>query len=143
MQDFKDILKKSLTAVNEGFESAMRDLDTVTGNVNAAVKEIASQSFEVSLRKVSEDVTAVIYRVSLDMTVDNVKSTVMAITHFSVPSKGYPLHFGSYSKRDDEFSISGRIDAIWELEQFFVDMMNDPDSSLIQSIGFAIRKSGG
>lgn len=140
MDDFNDILKKSLSVVNEGFRAAMDDIENIIAAVRESIKGNAGNEFSLECSEVFSNIKGSIYRVFLDTDSFDPEADLVVLTYFRIPQKGYPIELGNYNKVTG-FSVSGKL---WtskdDVMNHFVSQLQDPESQLIQAIGFALRR---
>lgn len=137
MNNFSDILKNSILQVNNGFEKAHEALVKVIGQLTTAIEEIGA--FACRLSEVENRPEAAIYRLSFDPNPDDIEVKLIHLAMFRIPSYGFPIETGNYIKNRDEFVIENIIEDEAALESLFKDILSDPNSSLVQAIGFALR----
>lgn len=140
MPNFDEILKKSLSAVNDGYGAALEDLNNVVEKLALAIKGNAGEQFNLELAKVSEDIKGATFRVYLDPDPEDANVSLINVGHFRLLSSGYPIYSGLYNKSSSLFSPEREFSDVVALEGFFAELLASPDSTLIQAIGFAIRK---
>ena len=83
------------------------------------------------------------FRVFLDTGVNDMEAEVVNITHLRIPAHGYPVSYGTYTKNTGAFIPAQNSDLkdLEAVEKFFADLLSNPESTLIQAIGFALRRS--
>ncbi|WP_143450355.1 hypothetical protein [Janthinobacterium sp. BJB446] len=137
--DFDSILRKSLTVVNDGFQDALTDLKGVVEAVSESVKNNAGQKFALALGEVSNDLRGSTFRVFFDTDVNNVRARIIDVLYFRIPASGYPIFEGQYDKGSKNFSAGKELKDKDSIAQEFGSLLRNPDSSLIQAIGYAMR----
>lgn len=139
MSRFDALLKKSVAEVNAGFEQAQKDLFEIVGEISRSVQDLGN--FAINLTVVGSDVNGTTYRLTLDPDTNDLEATPLRLLTLNIPTKGYPIGHGVYSKLNEEFRPHGSFLNIEELTSYFESLIGDPSSSLIQAIGFAMRKN--
>lgn len=141
--DFGAILKDTLAGINAGFEQAAGDLQEVLDAITEGIQEHTNSGYKVYAKVVSEDTKATIFRLYFDPDPLVSDAEVIPLTTLQVSAKGYPIMRGTYRKvggftpaASDPVAFQNRA----ELEQYFAHQLSDPDSNLVQAIGFAMRK---
>ncbi|WP_159874666.1 hypothetical protein [Aquitalea denitrificans] len=140
MTDFLKIIQTTLQDINSGFETAKNDLNNVVESINEAVLKTSARSFSMYTRPLTESPKGDIYRVYFDTDTEDSDAEVMTIMDFMIYPKGYPIDMGSYRKQTGAFSPIKRLANRSDLEEFFAAALSDPESSIIQAIGFGMRK---
>lgn len=141
MVDFNDIVKKSLAVVNQGFVKARDDLGAVVERIDISLRENAGDHFALLLSEVSSSLKGTIFCIVLDADTFNATATLIPVLHIRIPTSGYPLELGSINRVTELFVDSDqRLASMSEVEAYFVEQLSDPNSVLIQAIGFALRK---
>lgn len=137
--DFDEILRQSVLSVNAGYETALSDLRTVVGKLEAAVKKNAGEKYGFILNELHSDVRGTTFRTYFDTDVKNVRAAIMDIIIIRLPASGYPLSIGTFDKGSKNFNPTEEIPDVDALNRVFVTLIREPDSALIQAIGFALR----
>lgn len=137
--DFDAVLRSSLSVVNDGYQLALSDLTDVVQGVSDAVKRNASEQFEISMSELGNDMKGSTYRIYFDTNVKNVRARLIDVTTIRIPSSGYPIFEGTYNKGTKAFFPDDEMNNKEEVAKLFVKLMQSPDSSLIQAIGYALR----
>lgn len=138
--DYDSILRATLTTINQGFENAQRDLVSVVEAVSNSLKRNANDTFNLDFTNLREDYNGTIYRIFFDENPNDLEAATITVDFFYIPSKGYPIEQGNYYRTNEEFKKHQEISSKEELELYFQEMLKDPESSLIQAIGFSMRK---
>ena len=138
--DFTDLLKNSLAVVTGGYVTAHDDLIGVIDRVRKALLSNAGEQVALELKKVSADVSSTVFRLFLDPSTMDPETALVTITYFRLPSSGYPIEWGSYKRVTNTFEASGEAEVKEELEKFFGSLLTQPESTLVQAIGFAMRQ---
>lgn len=141
MVDFDSIIKTTLTTINEGFQISRKDFFSTIESINQSIKNNSTKEFIFGWNDVSEDINGSIYKVYFDSNPNNLNAPWITIDYFFIPSKGYPIEQGNYFLSKQEFVKHKEILSKKELEVYFQDMLMNPESALIQAIGFALRKT--
>ena len=141
MQDFNDILRRSLSIVTDGYEKARGDINDVVGLIRGAIKENIGDNFSLELAEAKTDIKGSTFNIYLDTDIYDLSASIVPVVDIRIPGGGYPVELGDFNKSLQVFHsrdevLCSRID----VEQFFAQQLSDPDSSLIQSIGFALRQ---
>lgn len=137
--DFDEILKRSVTSVNAGYEAALADLRKVIGQLDAAVKNNAGAKYGFVLQELHSDIKGTTFRTYFDTDVNNARATIMDILAIRLPAAGYPLSVGTFDKGNKSFHPLEELPDVDALNRVFVTLIREPDSALIQAIGFALR----
>lgn len=142
MANFDALIKKSLAIVNDGYQQALADVKVVVEKLSNAIRQNAGEHFALEVSEVKSDVKGVTFRIFLDTDVNDLQADIVTIVHIRILSKGYPILHGSFNKTQNVFvSMDGNeLEDMAAVEQFFADLLADPESSLIQALGFAMRK---
>lgn len=141
MANFDELIKKSLSVVNDGFQRTLADLTALVEQVNSAIKQHAGPQCGLVLEQIDSDMKGANYRLSLDTEAGNPQAPRIGITHFRLLPKGYPLLHGRYNQAKKMFlgSEFSTLADQKQVEEYFANLLQDPDSSLIQAMGFALR----
>ena len=142
MEDFDSILQRSLATINVGYQTAFDDVKSVVQKISSSIKRSAGENFDLEVQEISDDVGGSTLRVYLDTDSSEPRAEVMTIVHIRIPSNGYPIFQGGFSKSSNRFSGSHHDAAIADkngVEEFFRQMLINPESPLIQALGFALR----
>lgn len=137
--DFNEILKNSLAAVNDNYQIAVGDLEEVVESVHTAVQRNAGEKYGVILTDLSADIKGTTFRIYFDTNIENLRSKVMDVLFVRVPSSGYPIAIGTVDKATKKFYGEETANNKEELKKYFGQLLQNPESSLIQAIGFALR----
>jgi hypothetical protein len=140
IMNFDDILRQSLAAVNDGYMSALNDLSGTVDKVREAVIQNADDKVGLELQKVASDLKSSTFRFFLDPNVADINQELITITCFQIPSSGYPIKCGTLHKPGNHFTATGEIEDREGLLRYFSDLLQQPESRLVQAIGFALRQ---
>lgn len=140
MTNFNEILKETLSAVNKAFNTAQKDLQEIATEISNAVKENAGADFDFVMREIRSDVDGVLYRFYFDTDVEDEYADAINISFVHIPQTGYPLSHGSYSFKNKDYTRIKSFADKEELEYYFSNFLKEPESPLIQAIGYAVRK---
>lgn len=138
--DFENSLKRSLMVVNEGYQNARNDVDRLLSSLAEAVSKIAGEQFVLGVDEFSSDVKGTNLRINLDTDFTDMNADIVDIAFIRIPAKGYPIQHGPLLKATKTMMVQTHIADAEELAKFFLDMIENPDSPLVQAIGFALRK---
>lgn len=138
--NFDELLRKSLESVNEKYEIAYGDVYGYVEKLRAAVNTSLGANASVELVEMTSDVKSTIFRLVIDTDSEDANSEVAILSTFKIKASGYPIEVGFYNKSTNMFRIEGQMDSKEDLEKFFIELLATPESSLIQIIGFALRK---
>lgn len=142
MIDFNEILANTLGKINQGFDQAISDFIETVDSVDSAVKGAHKEGlFGIGYSTVNESPKGSVFRVYFDPNADDLEVPTLAIGYFLVPYKGYPIQFGQYRKLTDDFKPRMEFPDRAELEKYFANELSDPESSIIQAIGFGLRST--
>lgn len=140
--DFEDMFKKSLSVVNEGFRAAYNDLDDLVSSLSEAIRNIAGERFDIGFSEIHKEIKSTTYRVYLDPDTGDIDAQLLDFSYIRIPSKGYPIvKGGSVIKGTNILTGDVKIENKEQLAEAFAAFIQDPDSPLIQSIGYALRNS--
>lgn len=142
MVDFSDLLQRSLATVNDKYARTVEDLRTVVSELRASIKTIANNEFGFELAEIVSDVHGTTFQIYLDSDVTVPNATLVTVAEFHVGATGYPVEIGTFHKGTRRF-VSGGFPPLNDIEQirvFFVEQLSNPESPLIQGIGYAMRK---
>lgn len=140
MADFEGLLQNTLTSINLRFAEAERDFTAVIEKLSEAIKKSSNSDFALSTSIISDGQKGSVYRLYFDIDTQNMDSDLQALDTFYISSKGYPIQQGQYRKAIDDFIARNEFSNIEQLESYFETMLADPESPLIQSIGFGLRR---
>ena len=140
--NFDGLLKASLAVVNDGFQRAVSDLNDMASEVDAAIKRNANARFGLSVSELTSDMKGSTYNVYFDPNIHSSKSVIIDVAYFRVPASGYPISIGLYQRNTRNFYPEASISDRGELESVFERFLQDPESALIQAVGYALRSSG-
>ncbi|MFJ1213317.1 hypothetical protein [Burkholderia pyrrocinia] len=141
MTNFDSLLQKSLATVNDGYEQARQDLENIVSEVDTSLKSNLGDEFAFVAIEEDINIKGTIYAISLDTETDNRSAPYIPIVSIRIPSTGYPIETGSISKSTGLFTVDGTVlkDSS-DIKTFFSAQLENPNSMLIQAIGFALRK---
>lgn len=137
--DFNEILKSSLAVVNDNYQLALKDIQEVVDSVHTAVQNNAGEKYGVTLSSTSVDVKGSTFRIYFDTNLENMRSRVIDVLFVRIPSGGYPVAVGTVDKATKKFYTEETVNNKDELNKYFTQFLKNPESSLIQAIGFALR----
>jgi hypothetical protein len=140
--DFEFSLRRSLSNVNEGYQETRSDLNEIVTSLGSAVSNIAGEQFAIGLDEISSDMKGTSFRIFLDTNVTDLNAEIVDIAYLRVTSKGYPIQRGPIAKGTKTLFPEAEISSKYELSRYFVDMIENSDSALVQAIGFALRRNG-
>jgi len=137
--DFDNLLKTSLAVVNDGYQVAVNEVKEVVQDVSEAIARNAGEQFSISASEVANDMKGATYRIYFDTDKNNMKARLIDVIFIRVPSTGYPLLEGRFDKATKSFYPESQIASQGDLAEIFGSMIKNPESSLIQAIGYALR----
>jgi hypothetical protein len=140
MPDFDSLLQHSLSTVNSGYLAAQGDLFRVVERLAEAIQRQTGTNIYLALKQQTADVKGTVFVLYVDVNPDDQQADTINIEHIKLQARGYPVLLGTYRKPINDFKASGSLDTPEDLEAHFVDLLADPDSPLIQAIGFALRQ---
>lgn len=140
MSDLKKLILDSLKDINHAYEIAEADLAEVLLQVTEAVREATGAPFDFSYHSVFESPSESVFRVLLDFDSNEFDSETHKISDIKITPMGYPIYFGIFNKSAELFMPQVTLDDRKALETHFFGMLSDPNSSLVQAIGFGLRK---
>lgn len=141
MTDFNALLRKSIATVQEGYQSAVKDLSEVVNEIGVAISDLSSGACDLQLQTIAVDVAGTSFRIYLDTNSKDPSALSVPIIDLFLTNKGYPINAGQIDKATGRFFTQTYFSDRADLERFFADTLGNPDSSLIQSLGFAMRKN--
>jgi hypothetical protein len=139
--DFEFALRRSLSSVNEGYQKSREDLNEIITSLAQAVSTIAGEQFAIGLDEISSDMKGTSFRVFLDTNLSDLNAEIVDIAYLRITSKGYPIQRGPIAKGTKTIFAEAEIPNKYELGRYFLDMIENSDSALVQAIGFALRRS--
>lgn len=142
--DFGAIIKGTLAGINAGFEQARGDLQEVLDAITEGIQENTDSGYRVFAHVVAEDPKATILRLHFDPDQLDTDAETFPLGTLQMSAKGYPIVRGTYRKLGGFTATSNEPIAFQnkaELEEYFAQLLSNPDSSLVQAIGFAMRKT--
>lgn len=140
MSDLKKLILESLKDINQGYEIAETDLTEVLLQVTDAVQEATGAPFDFSYHSVFETPSESVFRVLLDFDRNEIDSETHKVSDIKITPMGYPIYFGNFNRSAELFMPQATLDDRKALETHFFSMLSDPNSSLVQAIGFGLRK---
>ena len=140
MTNFDELLKKSLSVVNDGYQIACNDVGAIVDKLGKAIKQNAGDQFGFEMSEVQSDVKGVTFRIYLDPDSNDINAALLNIAHIRIPSKGYPIFYGVFNKSSNVFAAADKLENAEEVAEYFSDFLKDPESPLIQAIGYVLRK---
>lgn len=141
MVDFNEILKKSLLTVNEGYQRAYEDLSSVVAGVRESIKQNAGQEFTIELSQISAQLEGTSFQIYMDTDVNNSHAQIYRITDIEIPQTGYPIFLGAYNRVHQTFMRGEEsFEDAEAISTYFAEQLSNPESRLIQLIGFALRR---
>lgn len=141
MTDFNEILRKSLSIVNDGYQQAVDNIKEVVSNLSDSIKANAGEDFSLEIGEISSDLKGATFRIFLDTDVNDVEASTMNIIDLRIPVGGYPVQLGTFTKSIQSFKAAEQVlNNKSDIEQYFAQQLSEPDSRLIQAIGFAVRR---
>lgn len=139
MVDFSSLLKDTLAAVNKVFKEADSDLSDIASRISSAIKTNVGEQFDIVKSEIKNTIDGVVYRFYFDTNVLDERAEAITLCFIHIPVTGYPIFSGNYTYKDRTFVAKGKYDNKKDLEEYFEKFFEDPESSLIQAIGFALR----
>nr|WP_091659435.1 hypothetical protein [Massilia sp. PDC64] len=137
--NFDAILKSSLAAVNDNYQIAVGEVQDVVNSVHTAVRHNAGNRYGLIFTEMSADIKGTTFRIYFDTNVDVMRARVIDVLFIRIPSTGYPIAIGTVDKATKNFFTEQNVNNKEELERVFAQLLQNPESSLIQAIGFALR----
>jgi hypothetical protein len=139
MADFDLLLKKTLAVVNENYDIALSSVRNVVEQLGNAITSNAGDEFALEMYELASDIKGSVHRVQLDPDVNDDSVRLVVITYLQIPSSGFPIRIGRYSKSTGFFPEEMTLEDAEDVERYFARFLEDPNSKLIQAIGFALR----
>ena len=136
---YTDIAIQLISEINQKYEIARNDLNSVVGELENSLKKIIPH-IKFNLQTISDEFDGTTSRLILDPNSADMEIGVVKITDFFIPSTGYDIGFGDHLKNINEFQFEGKLKTKDDIESFFQTIMSDPNSRVIQAIGFAARR---
>jgi hypothetical protein len=140
MIDFDSVLKNSLKIVSEGYQGALSDVKDIVSEVSMAVARNGNEQFALYVQEMSSDIKGGSFKIRFDTNVNNGRAKVIDIVYVRIPSIGYPIGVGSFDKHSQRFFVDDELTDKESLRNYFLRLIENPESTLIQSIGYAMRK---
>ena len=81
------------------------------------------------------------FRVFLDTNMTDLDAEIVDIAYLRITARGYPIQRGPVAKGTKTIFPESEIPSKYELARYFLDMIENSDSALVQAIGFALRRS--
>lgn len=141
MIDFVELVNRSFATINKGFDESISDLARILESITSAIRNASSRNFQLDYRIEVEGPKGSLARVYFDPDPTDMSAEPYTITYIWIPAKGYPIEGGSYRKAIDKFDTIDVFHDAAALEGYFADLLTNPDSVLIQAIGFGMRQS--
>lgn len=139
MVDFNGLLKKSLSGVAEAYNAAYSDLESFVEGIDAAIKENAGPLFGLTIGSSKDDIKGSTFRIFFDTNINNDRAETITIKYFFIPATGYPVRYGQYSHKNGTFTIEALVENKEQLESYFVSLLDNPESPLLQAVAYAVR----
>jgi hypothetical protein len=137
MPGFTEVLRNTVSGMNESFQDARRDLNQIVSEVSASVAEILGRS-DARLELVKAgDVPEVSYNLSLV-----VGDQSIPLGTYSLSASGYPIAQLSHVNASwPSMAVHARrtFKQCSELENHFREMLADPNSPLVVHLAFLLR----
>lgn len=116
------------------------DLTQVVEKVRVAVVGYAGEQVALELKKSAANMRHTTFRLYIDPDTADPEQSMMTITHFQLPAAGYPIKYGTFSKVTDSFNPAGELPDVDSLNKYFAELLSQPESVLVQALGYALRK---
>ncbi|WP_407713226.1 hypothetical protein ACJJWD_13770 [Comamonas testosteroni] len=139
MSKFNALVKSIIQESSKKFESAETDFNNVIQEVETSLKDVL-EDFYFETDVIEDAIEGRYYRVqAVPLPNDHFVGKVR-INDFFIPSNGYPMTIGKYNPRSSDFSEEAKLNNKAEIEDIFEKMLSTPESRLVQTIGFALRR---
>lgn len=128
-------LKSTLEGLNRGFFEADEDLHRQVFAANEAIDKITNRKVTLKLERHIEEDNGVGYHFRIQS--GDMSSSV---GYFYVSTRGYPIF---YARNDHAFRNKAAVTSLNDrtaLSDLFSDLATNPDSPLIQSVAFFMRR---
>src|SRR5262249_22673335 len=132
MPTFEEVLRTTVSGVNEQYDRANRDLHRVVAEVSKSVQAASNGLASVVLRRTSEGSGGATYKLVLKSHRDSEERDLAAI---SVPLQGYPIQVAGAAPP----SLYGLKQSADELTGGFQKMASDPNSPLVAFVAYLLR----
>jgi hypothetical protein len=133
MPDFGELLKNSISGLNDNYNVAVADLNNVIAGVDAAVTGLTSGLVNVRLQEINKTPDHTLYLLTL---VRKRMGDSLRLGAFRIRSTGYPIEYGSLRK---EFDVDGTLEGKEQLEEYFAAMLSERNSPMVVQIAFSLR----
>lgn len=137
MSDFKKTLRTQLESLQQGFDSAEKELREIITELSEAVKEVTQDLVSIELDHVGDSKTGRYFDVDV-----RAKGSIRATTvvTFTVSPAGYPI-FDRKIEDSSEAYTSSKFNNKAELEKYLMKYTENTGSSLMSAVGLAYRIS--
>jgi hypothetical protein len=139
MKKYSALVLSVVESINKNYEEARSDLVRVVAEVEHGMKDVLPD-FKMRLTLLDDDAEGTFYRVEAVPAPDDSIVGIIRITDFFIPANGYPISSGRILMSKANFNPQEKFDSVENLENFFQNLLADPESRLIQAIGFAMRR---
>jgi hypothetical protein len=139
MTDFDAILKRTLSVVNASYDEALEVVESVVRQLGNAISTNAGGEFVLEMIELNNDISGSVHRIYLDPDSTDDNARLVTITYLQIPSTGFPIKVGRFSKNTGFIASDKNLDTSSDVEEYFSNFLEDPNSKLIQAIGYALR----
>lgn len=139
MNDFDALLKRTLSIVNADYDEALSVVDAVVTQLREAITTNAGSEFAFEITELSNDINGSVHRIYLDPDSNDSAARIAVITYLQIPSTGFPIKVGRFSKNTGFTAEEDDLKDSEEVVKYFSNFLEDPNSKLIQAIGYALR----
>lgn len=139
MSDFDALLRRTLSVVNENYESSLNVVKGVVQKLGEAIEKNAGDEFLFAMTEVNSDINGSVHKIFLDPNNDDDSVRLVIINYVLIPSTGFPIKLGKYSKTMGFMADEDDLNDPEDVNKYFSRLLEDPNSKLIQAIGYALR----
>ncbi len=142
MIDLETLVMQSFSTINDRFNIAQKDLQDIVNEMSNVLKKVTGvSSIELGIAVQFENETGSCYRVYLDANPGDPAAYYINVASFKISLKGYPIEEGVLRQPANQFSGNRELSNPEEIRSYFAQMIQDPDSSLVQAVSFIMRKA--
>jgi len=142
MIDLETLAMQSFSTINDRFKHAQKDLENIVNEISNVLKKTTGvPSIKLGIRVEFENQTGSCYCVYLDADPGDPTAYYINVAFFMISLKGYPIEEGVIRQPADRFIMEQALDDLEEMRSYFAQMIQNPDSSLVQGVSFIMRKS--
>lgn len=141
MGEFDEILEETLEGINDPFENAVQELESVINDVTASIRNaVGDENVHLRLKPEEEQSDETLF--SLEFKLGRYKGGGTSIGYYRVTLDGYPIQYGTIDV-DDTFRASGQLADRAAIVEHFKEMLANRNSPLVLQIAYAKRRGIG